>query len=99
MKRQIKILRNAVRCKRCGEIVESKYTHDFVGCKCFEESGGREGIAVDGGYSYLRRCGDLDNYEDLSETRLFTDEERDAYNKHRELLAEQYGWTNIDYME
>ena len=99
MKRQIKILRNAIRCKNCGEVIESKSRHDFVECKCFRESGGTTGVFVDGGHDYLRRGGDLEGYEDLSESRLYTDEERDEYNKHRELLAEQYGWINIDYME
>lgn len=55
-----KIIRNAVQCNKCGDIIESKYTHDFVWCSC-------ENIAVDGGKSYLRRCGGLSSYTDLSE--------------------------------
>ena len=99
MKRQIKILKNAIRCKNCGEIIESKTVHDFVPCKCFIESGGSKGCFVDGGHDYMRWGGNREDFEDLSETRPYTDEERDEYNKHRELLAEQYGWINIDYME
>lgn len=99
MKRATKIIHNRIRCKICGEIIESKNVHDFVPCKCFIESGGTKGVFVDGGDLYLRWGGHLEDIEDLSETRPYTDEERDAYNRHRELLAEQYGWTNIDYME
>lgn len=55
-----KIKRNAVKCKHCGQVVESRYTHDFVLCKC-----GR--VAVDGGKEYLRRLGDSNDYTELSE--------------------------------
>ena len=57
-----KIIRNVIRCKNCGDIIESKYTHDFVICKC-----GR--CSVDGGRDYLRRCfkNSTDDYEELSE--------------------------------
>jgi hypothetical protein len=100
MKRKTKIIRNRIRCKVCGEVLESKYTHDFVPCKCYRESGGSKGCVCDGGNEYLRRLFEYEGiYEDLSETRPYTDEERDAYNRHRELLAEQYGWMKIDYME
>lgn len=56
-----KITKNAVQCKRCGDIIESKNTHDFVTCKC--------GLcSVDGGHEYLRRsCPDFDCYIELSE--------------------------------
>ena len=36
------ILKNMIRCKSCGDIIESTSTHDFVKCSC-----GR--VAVDGG--------------------------------------------------
>ena len=44
-----KIIRNAIQCKRCGDIIESKHVHDFVTCKC-------GACSVDGGHDYLRRC-------------------------------------------
>lgn len=34
--------------------------HDFKFCKC-------GAVAVDGGHEYLRRCGSLENFEELSE--------------------------------
>ena len=48
-----------IRCKNCGEIIESKSVHDFKFCKC-------EAVAVDGGHDYLRRVGALEDWEDLS---------------------------------
>lgn len=42
------IVRNSAKCLECGDEIESKYTHDFVPCKCGN-------IFVDGGHSYIRR--------------------------------------------
>lgn len=56
-----KILKNAIKCKNCGDIIESKSTHDFVTCSC-------QTCSVDGGLSYLRRCAPSPNaFEELSE--------------------------------
>lgn len=103
MKRGFVIIRNAIRCKNCGEILESKSRHDFVSCRCFKESGGSKGCFADGGKDYLRFGGDPDEYENLSETRPYTDEEVDEYNERQKSLAERYvGLYNciqIDYME
>lgn len=51
------IRRNIIKCRNCGDIIESKSTHDFLTCKCGK-------CSVDGGLEYLRRSGD--NFEDLS---------------------------------
>lgn len=53
------IKKNAIRCKICGDVIESKSVHDFKFCSC-------GACAVDGGREYLRRVGDLDKWEDLS---------------------------------
>ena len=37
-----KIIRNRIKCKKCGEIIESMSRHDFKFCKC-------GAVAVDGG--------------------------------------------------
>ena len=29
-----RITRNAIRCKKCGDIIESKTVHDFKFCSC-----------------------------------------------------------------
>ena len=56
-----KIIVNKIKCNKCGDIIESTHRHDFKFCKC-------GAVAVDGGHDYLRRCGDLDSYKDLSVT-------------------------------
>ena len=56
----ITIKLNRIKCKLCSDIITSEYTHDFKWCKC-------GACAVDGGKSYLKRCGDMDNIEELSE--------------------------------
>ena len=56
------IIHNRIRCKKCGEVIESFTVHDFKWCSC-------GAVAVDGGKDYLRRCGNREDFEDLSETR------------------------------
>ena len=56
-----KIIRNAIQCKKCGDIIESHYRHDYVQCKCGS-------CAVDGGCDYLRRTAANNySYKELSE--------------------------------
>ena len=64
-----KIIKNAIQCKMCGEVIESKHVNDFVQCKC-------GACAVDGGREYLRRCfRDKDCYIDLSESIEISEED------------------------
>ena len=56
----MKIIRNAIRCKKCGEVIESKSVHDFKFCSC-------GACAVDGGHEYLRRCGELEHFMERME--------------------------------
>lgn len=58
-----KIKTNKAQCAECGDIIESKFRHDWVPCKC-------GAIFVDGGRDYLRRgfkkkndCIELSEYE------------------------------------
>ena len=44
-----KIIKNAIKCNYCGEVIESKSVHDIKYCSCGK-------CAVDGGHEYLRRC-------------------------------------------
>ena len=56
-----KIIKNAIQCKKCGEVIESRHVHDFVTCKC-------GACSVDGGHDYLRRLyAEDDCYLELSE--------------------------------
>lgn len=52
-----KIIRNAIRCNHCGDVIESTYRHEYVQCSCGK-------VAVDGGHDYLRRSysGNRDDY-------------------------------------
>lgn len=55
-----KIVINRIRCKHCGDIIESHTTHDFRTCSC-------ESVSVDGGHDYLRRVFKTSNdFEELS---------------------------------
>lgn len=56
-----RIVKNAIQCMKCGDIIESKHVHDFVTCSC-------GACSVDGGHDYLRRCGNLEDWQDLSVT-------------------------------
>lgn len=60
------IKRNAIRCRKCGEVIESTYAHDFKWCSC-------GAVAVDGGHEYLRRCGNRKDWEELSEIAPIAD--------------------------
>lgn len=57
-----KLIRNAIQCTNCRDIIESKYTHDFKVCRCGT-------VAVDGGLSYTKRIfkNSPDDFLDLSE--------------------------------
>ena len=60
----IKIIKNAIKCKHCGDVIESTFCHNFVTCSC-------GCCSVDGGHDYLRRCfknSEEEDYIDLSET-------------------------------
>lgn len=63
-----KIIKNCIKCKSCGDVIESTNTHDYKSCSC-----GR--VAVDGGHDYLSRSftDSPDDFEDLSE--VIEDEE------------------------
>ena len=50
---------NKVKCRRCGDVIESKHVHDFVTCRC-------GAVSVDGGHDYLRRAGKQEDIEELS---------------------------------
>ena len=62
------IIKNAIRCNHCGDIIESKNVHDFKSCSC-------GCVSVDGGTEYLRRSFQKEgDYTELSETVLTLDE-------------------------
>ena len=58
------MIKNAIKCKKCGEVIESVSLHDFKICSC-------GACAVGGGHEYLRRSApSLDDFIDLSVVKL-----------------------------
>lgn len=49
-------MKNIAKCAKCGDIIESKFRHDFVRCKC-------GAIAVDGGNDYIKRSGNPEDFD------------------------------------
>lgn len=92
--KRFKIIKNSIKCKVCGEVLESTYTHDFVECSCFKQSKGSQGCACDGGLSYLRRVGTPGTWEDLSETRPFSKQEE---AEHERKMAEYNMFDSVRY--
>lgn len=62
MEKKEEIISNKIKCKKCGDIIESKSTNDYKKCSCGTG-------AVDGGKDYLKRIGNEEDYEDISEIK------------------------------
>lgn len=73
------IIKNKIKCRNCGFVIESLYRHDFKGCRCGS-------IHVDGGKDYLRRVGNLENIIDISEVK---DGDRTPSNTKRKCIQKQ----------
>ncbi len=54
---------NRIKCKNCGDIIESKNIYDFKRCSCCK-------IAVDGGKEYLRIIGNKSDYIELDKKKV-----------------------------
>ena len=59
------MIRNAIRCKKCLDVIESVHVHDMRWCSCGQ-------VAIDGGLEYGLRIwknpdGPAAAYDDLSE--------------------------------
>ena len=61
-KKEEVIISNKIKCKKCGDIIESKSTNDYKKCSC-------GAVAIDGGKDYLKRIGNEEDYEELSEIK------------------------------
>ena len=62
MEKKEEIISNKIKCKKCGDVIESKSTNDLKRCSC-------GAVAVDGGKDYLKRIGSEEDYEELSITK------------------------------
>ena len=62
MEKKEEIISNKIKCKKCGDIIESKSTNDYRRCSC-------GAVAGDGGKDYLKRIGNDEDYIDISEIK------------------------------
>lgn len=62
MEKKEKIISNKIKCKKRGDIIESKSTNNYKRCSCGS-------VAVDGGKDYLKRIGKEENYIELSKLK------------------------------
>ena len=58
-----RLIRNRIKCLKCGDIIESKSVHDWVQCTC-------GACFIDGGHDYMRIGGNKEDWEDLSEWEI-----------------------------
>ena len=64
LKKQV-LVKNAAKCLKCGDIIESKYSHNYVSCSCGS-------ISIDGGTNYAKRVyTEGTEWEELSEYRYY----------------------------
>jgi len=64
------IVRNRIKCRSCGDIIESTHRHDFKWCSCRK-------VAVDGGLDYPKRLFPSEPMEDhLEDLTEYAPEER-----------------------
>ena len=59
MEKKEEIISNKIKCKKCGDIIESKSTNGYKKCSCGT-------VAIDGGKDYLKRIDNEEDYEELS---------------------------------
>ena len=57
--KRAQIIKNQIRCRKCGELIESTGRHNFRWCAC-------GACAVDGGHVYLRRIGNPEDWEEMA---------------------------------
>lgn len=62
-----KLVRNVIKCNHCGDIIESKYRHDFKWCSC-------KTVFIDGGLDYTR-VGFKNSPDDFTNLCEYRDEE------------------------
>ena len=84
MEKKEEIISNKIKCKKCGDIIESKSTNDYKKCSC-------GAVAVDGGKDYLKRMGNEENYEELSELKQMT------FFVKRVVFMEKIAYNKITY--
>lgn len=85
------LVRNAVRCIACDSILESKTRHDYVKCRCPNET------ACDGGLEYQRTLAvDLDKVENLCKYIIMTEQEYEDMLERKRIKDEEILQQKID---
>ena len=69
------IIVNKAKCLNCQDVIESVDRHDWVACSCFTNRPENTGIYIDGGREYVRRGGNMANYQSLVEYQTSEPEE------------------------
>ena len=92
-----KIIRNAIKCNHCGDIIESKHTYDYKRCRC-------RTVAVDGGLDYLRRAyiseGDYTDLSEFEEEKPFDASEfMEKMNEFRARFIEEIGKMDLKHSD
>lgn len=59
MEKKEEIISDKIKCKKCGNIIESKSTNDYKRCSCGT-------VAIDGGKDYLKRICNEEDYDEMS---------------------------------
>lgn len=77
---------NKVKCKHCKDIIESLSVNDYKRCSCGK-------IEISGGHDYLKRIGNKDNYEELSNIRSLVKITTDGF----EVIENALSRKDIDY--
>ncbi len=68
--------RNRCQCLLCGDVIESKYRHDFVSCKC-------RAIFTDGGKDYIRRgAKDFNMIINLGDAPEYTEHDLEQFREN-----------------
>lgn len=63
-----KIITNKIKCKKCGDTIESIHVHDYKRCSCGQ-------VSVDGGHDYLSRNFPKFPWEDYLEDLSIVEED------------------------
>lgn len=85
------LIHNSVKCLECGEVLVSRSRHDFVSCKCSNNT------SCDGGLEYQRILAvDLDKVEDLCKYIIMTEQEYEDMLERKRIKDEEILQQKID---
>lgn len=83
MQRIIECIRcNKIKCKNCGDVLESNDVNDFKICSCGK-------VGIDDGHEYLKRIGKESDYEELSYVRKLVEIITDGFDKVENAISKK----------